>query len=239
MTIKVPPTGARVDAIPCLHPDALGKPSFTPGSSAGRARIDLLRHAVAGRQHASGSLHHPSRRRQLRAEMELRLLHAITRELGAPTDFVAALRLGMAGVCRAAPWPLRQAWIPSAGGTVLEWAAAAGDGDPAVEPFLAASRGRVFGPGEGLPGACWQLLRPVWMGSLADVAAFPRAAAAAAGLTAALAAPVLAGGELVAVVEFFVAEARESDEHALGLVQTIAAPLGWLLQPRRSHDALR
>src|SRR5258708_8518832 len=237
MTIKVPPTGARVAAIPCLHPDALGTPSFAPGSSAGRARIDLLRHAVAGRQHASGSLHHPSRRRQLRAEMELRLLHAITRELGAATDFVAALRLVMARVCRAARWPLGQAWIPSAGGTVLEWAAAAGDGDPAVEPFLAASRGRVFGPGDALPGACWQLLRPVWMGSLADVAAFPRAAAAAAGLTAALAAPGLPRRQVLAVVKFFVAEARASDEHALGLVQTIAAQRGWPGPPPASAGA--
>src|SRR5258708_36953915 len=166
--------------------------------------------------------------------MELRLRRAIPRELGAAPDFVAALRRVRARVCRAARWPLGQAGIPSAGGTALEWAAAAGDGDPAVEPFLAASRGRVFGPGEGLPGACWQLLRPVWMGSLADVAAFPRAAAAAAGLTAALAAPVLAGGEVVAVVKFFVAEARASDEHALGLVQTIAGQLGWLVPRRRS-----
>jgi PAS domain S-box-containing protein len=172
--------------------------------------------------------------------MELRLLQAITRELGAATDVVAALRLVMARVCRAARWPVGQAWIPRADGTALEWGAAAGDDGPGVERFLQVSRGRVFGPGEGLPGACWQLQRPVWMKSLADVAAFPRAAAAAAaGLTAGLAAPVLAGGEVVAVVEFFVAEAREEDERALGLVQTIATQLGWLVQRRRSEDALR
>src|SRR5260370_932833 len=83
----------------------------------------------------------------------------------------------------------------------------------------------------------------VWRGS-AGAAAWPSPTAhsppaAAAGLTAALAERVLAGGEVVAVVEFLVGEARESDEHALGLVQTIAAQLGWLVQRRRSEDALR
>ena len=175
-----------------------------------------------------------------RAEKELRLLQAITQDVSAAEDFRSALQAVMAKVCQAARWRLGQAWIPRADGTALEWGAAAGEDDPGLERFRQVSRGHRFGPGQGLPGTCWQSMRPVWREDLTDAASFPRAAAAGqAGLASAIAAPVLADGRVVAVIEFFASEAREEDEHLLGLLQTISTQLGWLIQRKQAEDALR
>ncbi len=70
--------------------------------------------------------------------------------------------------------------------------------------FEEASRGLRFRRGEGLPGRVWEHGRSQVVAPLAHDRAFPRAAAAAeAGLTAAIAVPLSSHGEVVAVVEFF------------------------------------
>jgi signal transduction histidine kinase len=48
--------------------------------------------------------------------------------------------------------------------------------------------------------------------------------------------PILAGDKLVAVMEFYVFEQQPEDGRLLGLVETIATQLGWLIQRRRAEE---
>jgi len=65
------------------------------------------------------------------------------------------------------------------------------------------------------------------------------AAARDAGLHAAFAVPVVAGEEVVAVLEFFLDEQRPVDHALLGFVGAVAAQLATALLRRRAEDALR
>ena len=71
-------------------------------------------------------------------------------------------------------------------------------------------------------------------------ASFMRAhAAAEVGLKAGLAIPVLAKKEVVAVMVFFMFEAREEDKHLIKLISSVASQLGLLIQRKQMEDELR
>ena len=59
------------------------------------------------------------------------------------------------------------------------------------------------------------------------------------GIKAGLAVPVLAQGDVVAVLEFFMAEAHEQDRAMIGLVTAAAAQLGALVLRRQAEDAVQ
>lgn len=93
-----------------------------------------------------------------------------------------------------------EVWVPDADQTLLEF----GDGlyGNATE-FGAVSRSMCFGRGEGLPGRVWDEGRPIVLEQLQG-GYFQRAAAArSAGLTCAVAFPVIFGSVLKAVVVLF------------------------------------
>jgi diguanylate cyclase (GGDEF)-like protein/PAS domain S-box-containing protein len=109
-----------------------------------------------------------------------------------------------------------------------------------VDEFRAVSRSMLFESGIGLPGRVWQQGRPLWVNDVTRDTNFPRAPVAdAAGLKAGFGVPVLAGHEVVAVLEFFISEVRHQDERLLQFVALAAAPLGWLMQRKRAEDAMR
>jgi PAS domain S-box-containing protein len=59
------------------------------------------------------------------------------------------------------------------------------------------------------------------------------------GLTSGLAVPVLAGDEVVAVMEFFVFQPREEDERLLGVVSAVARQIGNAFARKAAEEALR
>ena len=175
-----------------------------------------------------------------RGEEEARLLQAITLAVGEATDFRAALHAVLEKACRAMGWAFGQAWVPTADGTALEWCAASeGRGDRYAR-FRSASEDSTFLPGAVLPGRAWSTRRPTWVEDVTRDLDFGRAGAAVeAGLRAGAAVPVLAGGDVVAVIEFYLMEPRAEDRRLLGLVQAIAIQLGWLMQRKQAEEKLR
>ncbi len=91
-----------------------------------------------------------------------------------------------------------EVWVPDLDHSLLEFASGY-YGDTKVF-FGAASRQMCFGRGEGLPGQAWELRRPVVLNELQGHGFRRSKAAAAEGLTSAVAWPVFAGESLRAVV---------------------------------------
>ncbi|MDO8680795.1 MAG: EAL domain-containing protein [Acidobacteriota bacterium] len=173
------------------------------------------------------------------ADEELRLLQGITQAAGAAGDIHAALAVTLGKVCETTGWVLAQAWIPRPDGATIEcspaWHCRAGG----LEQFRIASLSFAFAPGEELPGRVWAAKQPVWVRDVAQDANFPRAPfAKQAGLKAGMGIPVLAGEEVVAVLEFFVHAPREEDEHLMQLVSSVAAQLGSVIQRKRTEERL-
>lgn len=173
-----------------------------------------------------------------RAQQEIRLLQNITLEVSEARDLPSALQVVLRKVCETTGWVYGGSWIPNQKENFLEHASAYYRAAP-LGKFRAASREFTFGPGSGLPGRVWQSRKPAWVRDVTQDTNFPRAPVAQqVGLRAGVGIPVLAGDEVVAVLEFFVFERRDEDERFVNLVSTIATQLGALIERKRAEQEL-
>jgi len=100
------------------------------------------------------------------------------------------------------------------------------DGFEAPE-FEEETRQLVMGHGFGLPGAVWESGLPAWFTNVLDSDKFTRVEGArAVGLRGALAFPIRAAGECVAVIELFAREEREPDPDLLVLTDALGSLIG-------------
>jgi PAS domain S-box-containing protein len=175
-----------------------------------------------------------------RAEEESRLMHRTTLAISESKDFKAALAAVLQNVCEATGWLLGQAWVPRSDGSVLECVAAWAKNGAEMEKFGTLSQSFTFPPEVGLPGRIWMSKQLAWIRDVTEDSNFPRAhGAREAGLKAAVGIPVVAAGEVVAVVEFFVRESREEDERFAQLISSVVIQLGQIVQRKRLEESLR
>jgi PAS domain S-box-containing protein len=177
--------------------------------------------------------------------MSRNLTVAITQEL---TSAIAqartvesAIEITLREICATTGWKLGQAWVCGDDAcSHLEcspaWCAASDE----VRAFRTRSESMTFEKGTGLPGRAWSTMRPVWVKDLKAEPDLPRAPfAREVGFGAGLAVPALAEGHVVAVLEFFMSEVSDEDEHMVGLVSSAAAQLGALIRRKQAEEALR
>ena len=109
-----------------------------------------------------------------------------------------------------------------------------------TDQFRQASFTTRFTRGIGLPGRVLETGKTLWLTDVNDDTNFPRLPVAkACGVQGAFAFPVLAGADVVAVLEFFSAEARTPDAGLLDLMSQVGAQLGQIIQRQRSESRLR
>jgi diguanylate cyclase len=175
-----------------------------------------------------------------RAAEEIALLQSITMAIGAAQTLDDAFAICLRKVCELTGWIVGQAWVPENGGKRLlcnpGWYASVGD----VDEFRRASVGLTFAPGEGVLGEVWLEREARWMRDVGRARQFlRREAAARCDLKAGMWIPVMAGEEVIAVLEFFVYDAREHDAHLMALVGGVAAQLGAVIQRKRAEERVR
>lgn len=96
--------------------------------------------------------------------------------------------------------------------------------------FEEATRKTTFKPGAGLPGRVWVSERPAFIEVVTTDPNFPRApAAAVVGLSAAVGLPVMAGGEVRGVIEYFTRQPRQPEPELIAMMETLAAQIGRFL----------
>jgi PAS domain S-box-containing protein len=177
-----------------------------------------------------------------RTETEVRVLNTVSHAAREARDITSLLKVVMHGVCDAARWAYADSWIPTADGSVLECVAAWCDRQRSLEAFRRASEPLTFARGVGIPGRVWESGRPEWHEDITrePMAVIPRApAAVAAGLGAALGLPVIADGQVVAVLVFFTKEPRAEDARIVATMATVASQLGTLIQRIKAEDEVR
>ncbi|MCR4301108.1 MAG: EAL domain-containing protein [Sulfuricaulis sp.] len=174
-----------------------------------------------------------------RAEQEVRLLQTMTLAVGEAEDLHTAFEVVLRKVCESTGWLLGQAWMPGESDRlecVPSWYCSA----KGLDRFRKMSLDISFSRGKGLPGRVWASKKPAWIKDVTTDGNFPRAAVALeAGLKTGLGIPVLAGDEVIAVLEFFEREPRQEDEHLIGVVFSAATQLGAVIQRKRAELALR
>jgi PAS domain S-box-containing protein len=177
---------------------------------------------------------------QRRTEDALSLLQRLTLALGQAEDLQGALRLVLQEVCEATGWAIGESWLPNVKQSRLERGPAVYLPDLPLQKFHTESEPFTFCVGEGLPGRVWRSAQPLWV---PDASVHPdfcrRDLTGEIGVRAAILVPVLAGEEVAAILAFYHTEVREKDERLARLVASAAAPLGTIIQRRRTEQALR
>jgi PAS domain-containing protein len=172
-------------------------------------------------------------------EEQLMLLQTITMEVAAAADLSSALEVVLRRVCEKTGWVLGQAWVPSQDGATLECGPVWFCGEVDLKHFRAASEASHFIPGAGLPGRVWKSKQPAWIEDVTLDGNFPRnKAAAKVGLKAAVGIPILSGDQVLAVIEFFVQEARGEDERLVKVITAVAAQLDLVMERKRAEAEL-
>jgi PAS domain S-box-containing protein len=141
-------------------------------------------------------------RQQAAHNVELVLEQALTVAIAESSDLVGALQMMLKVICERVGWEIGQAWVPSVSGDVLEclpaWFASAPRFDAVRQSSLDARI--VRGGGTGL-GKVWQEGQAAWFDITAATNERVRTAIEA-GLTLVLMVPILAHGEVIAILEF-------------------------------------
>lgn len=176
---------------------------------------------------------------RLRAR-EAVLLHNLT-ALAGEASFEEVLQECLAAVCELTSWPLGHAFTPSETSPIVLsptsiWHSPANE----FREFRRVTEATTFEPGMGLPGHVWNARGPVWIRDVQDHAIFPRTAAAnASGLRSAFGFPLIVGGRIVAILEFFNNDTNEPGESTRLMLQALGAQVARALERRASEESMR
>ena len=131
-------------------------------------------------------------------------------------------------------------WVPTGSAEVLEMNHLWQPQGAQVQPFLKASRELCFTPGHGILGRAWETRTSHWITDLRKDDACPRReAAAACGITTAVAFPVHVDGQVRGVLEFLSLQLNTPDPDLLAALDYIGRQLGLMLKRLEAEEELR
>jgi len=169
-----------------------------------------------------------------RAAEELRLLQTIVLAIDEAADLGTALEVTVQQVCEVTGWVCGAAWTPLADGSALELRRSWSRDDSRLQAYCEDRHTLDLPPGVGLPGRVWASGEPA---SSTNLGAHDPGARQA-GLDVAVAVPVLAEREVVAVLELFNGAEGRDDQRVLTLVATVASQLGTVIERKRAQERL-
>ncbi len=174
-----------------------------------------------------------------RAEQRLMAQHTVTQVLAEAATLEEATAKILQAVCECLVWDVGALWSLDKEAGVLRCVEVWHKESIEVPEFEAISRETTFIPGIGLPGRVWFSREPLYIPDVVRDANFPRAPIAAREvLHAAFGFPILLGGEVLGVMEFFSYEIRQPDQDLLDMMATIGSQIGQFIERKRAEDAL-
>jgi GAF domain-containing protein len=163
-------------------------------------------------------------------KLQIELLGNIAVAASESTCVEDALRFALAGICQTTGWKLGHAYYVHSvaeGKRLVSTGIWYGSDTECTQAFQTTSEATGFDPGIELPGRVLSSGRPALILDLSRHPDFPRAeVASTAGIRAGFAFPVVAGSDLVAVLEFFAGAELAPDGSFLQLMAQIGTVLG-------------
>lgn len=163
---------------------------------------------------------------------EAELLHHVTTLAAETTSLDEILQLCLDSVCELTGWPAGHAYLPQAGDPPRLAPTAIWHGDlDQFSALRAATEASTFAPGEGLPGRIWMSRDPEWVRDVRASGAFPRARLVEdIGIQSAFGFPIVSGGGVTAILEFFSRDAAQPDARLLHIVRALGHQVGRVLE---------
>ncbi len=194
-------------------------------------------HGMVSRLH--GTIMDVTRRKlvELRQSME----HTVTRllaESDSPAEVIPEI---IQTISETLGWVCGALWTMDKAESIFKRNAVWSLPQPQIEEFFRMTKQLV--PVSGCAGLIGRTLRhgePIWIADVTQDTDFPRAAAArTAGLHAAFAFPIEAGGEILGIMELFAAQPQQADPEMLRSAHFIGRHIGQFFQREQAEAALR
>jgi PAS domain S-box-containing protein len=157
---------------------------------------------------------------------QLELLKDIAITANQATSIADAMQFAVERMCEFTGWPLGHAILARGGEKSLasSWNSRQ---DNRFDGFRAASEASSFSIEADLLGRVIAGVRPIWVTDVANHPHFTRRSAAQqAGIRSAFAFPVLSGGEVIALLEFFAVNPADQDDALLEMMALVGNQLG-------------
>jgi PAS domain S-box-containing protein len=166
--------------------------------------------------------------------------YSVTRVLAeAPSLHQAAPQI-LKNICETLGWVLGTVWYLDKNEGELRCVETWHIPSAEVAEFSAVTRSSTFGRGIGLPGRVWESGDGLWIEDVTVDDNFPRAPIAAKeSLHSAFGFPILLGGEVLGVLEFFSPQIRQPDTKLLKLLSAVGSQIGQFIERTEAEGALR
>ncbi len=174
-----------------------------------------------------------------RTNADLAAQHAATRVLAESATLIDASPKILQAICQTLGWQMGAIWSVDRPAGVLRCVETWHETGVDVVEFEECTRQVTFPSGIGLPGRVWANARTAWIVDVTQDTNFPRAPyAAKVGLHGACGFPIVLGGEVLGVLEFFSREIRQPDEHILKLMGNIGSQIGQFIERKQVEAEL-
>jgi len=174
-----------------------------------------------------------------RESRSLELLRSVAAAANAATSGEAALRICIQQVCQFTGWPAGHAYLLAPDGRLVPSDLWLEGSELRFAALVEATRRTSFAAGEGLPGRVLASGQPAWIENVMADPNFPRNARGELGVRTGIGFPVLADGEVVAVLEFFHPAELSRDEETLDLLSHVGGQLGRVFERERAAARIR
>jgi PAS domain S-box-containing protein len=175
-----------------------------------------------------------------RAEERLRVQHTVAQILAEAATIEEATPRILRAMGECLGWDVGALWRVDREAGTLRCVELWHKASIKVPEFERASREFTFVPGLGLPGRVWSSREPEYIADVVPDPNFPRAPIAEReGLHAAFGFPLLLGGEVLGVVEFFSREIGQPDQELLNMLATVGSQIGQFIERQRAETELR
>ena len=175
-----------------------------------------------------------------RARSRLGVQSAATRILAEAQTLDAATSQIVQAVCENLGWAFGAVWQIDERAGELRCVASWNSPDAQTPKFATLTRHATFSRGVGLPGRVWDGQQPAWIADVTRDPNFPRAGVAAEeGLHGAFGFPIVVGGEVRGVMEFFSREIHKPDDELLATMANIGGQIGQFIERTRAEAAVQ
>ncbi|HEU5403143.1 MAG TPA: histidine kinase dimerization/phospho-acceptor domain-containing protein, partial [Terriglobales bacterium] len=166
--------------------------------------------------------------------------YSVTRVLAEAASLHDAAPQILKSICETLGWAIGTVWQLDKREGVLRCTETWNIATANAPDFSSATRARTFERGIGLPGRVWEKADAVWLEDVTVDPNFPRAPIALKeGLHGAFGFPILLGGEVLGVLEFFSHQIRQPDTKLLKLLSSIGSQIGQFIERTEAEAALR
>jgi PAS domain S-box-containing protein len=175
-----------------------------------------------------------------RADKRLRVQHTVAQILAEAATIEEVTPRILRAMGESLGWDVGSLWRVDREAEVLRCVELWHKASTEVPEFERVSREFTFVPGSGLPGRVWSSLEPEYIRDLVPDENFRRGPSAQReGLHAGFGFPIMLGGELLGVIEFFSREIRTPNQELLNLLATIGSQIGQFIERKRAETELR